>query len=272
MAVRPRSSPHARAAVARLPLPAAPRGLLALAGRLAPSWRSLLVGVLLLIGAGGTYLAARETSLFAVQQIEIRGASPRVAAEVRRALGPLAGTSLLKLSGTDVERRLIGLPTVAAASYDRAFPHTLRVYVRAEQPLAVLRRGSVGWLVSASGRVMRDLPHPRLSSLPRIWLAPSASVSVGAVLADEHGRKAVNALAELRSIRLGSSPRDIVTGDRGVSLLLRTGIEIRLGEGSNLRLKLAVARRILPLLSPPGYLDVSVPERAVAGVNSQLEG
>jgi cell division protein FtsQ len=272
MAARSRPSPRAGAAVARLPRPATARGLRALAGRLAPSWRSLLAGALLLVGAGGIYLAARESPLFAVEKLEIRGASPRVAAEVRRALGPLEGTSLLKLSGADVERHLIGLPTVAAASYDRAFPHTLRIYVRAEQPLAVLRQGSAGWLVSASGRVMRDLPHARRSTLPRIWLAATASVSVGAVLADEQGRRAVNALAELRSMRLGTRPRDIVSGDRGLSLLLGTGIEVRLGEPANLRLKLAVARRILPLLTPPAYLDVTVPERAVAGANLQPEG
>jgi len=31
-----------------------------------------------------------------------------------------------------------------------------------------------------------------------------------------------------------------------------------------------VARKILPLLDSPGYLDVSVPERAVADANSQV--
>ena len=50
--------------------------------------------------------------------------------------------------------------------------------------------------------------------------------------------------------------------------------EVRLGDASDLALKLAVARRILPALAGVGgYLDVSVPERPVAGqdLNSQVE-
>jgi len=55
-------------------------------------------------------------------------------------------------------------------------------------------------------------------------------------------------------------------------LALASGQEIRLGDASDLRLKLAVAARILPLASGAHYLDVSVPDRSVAGFNSQLSG
>jgi len=58
--------------------------------------------------------------------------------------------------------------------------------------------------------------------------------------------------------------------------VLRSGLEVRLGSKDDLRLKLAIARRILATLGTSGggdYLDVSVPERPVAGsVNSQVAG
>jgi hypothetical protein len=49
---------------------------------------------------------------------------------------------------------------------------------------------------------------------------------------------------------------------------------VRLGDASNVALKLAVAARVIPLLDTgTGYLDVSVPERPVSGtLNSQVEG
>ena len=51
--------------------------------------------------------------------------------------------------------------------------------------------------------------------------------------------------------------------------MLRSGLEVRLGDVDDLRLKLAIARRILAMLGPTattaGYLDVSVPERPVVG-------
>jgi cell division protein FtsQ len=268
-----RSRARAQVAVARLPrrLPSA-RGVATQTLRIAPSWRSLAFGVVLLAVAIALYLVARGTSVFAVQTVEVTGAPPALAKEIQAALAPLAGKSLLKVDGNDVQRHLGKLPNVAAASYDRAFPHTLRVFVRAEQPLAVVRVGSKGWLVSAAGRVLRDLPHPGLSSLPRIWLSPSASVSEAATLADEQGVRSVAALAEIRTIPLGSPVRDVVAGEGGLTLVLRSGLEVRFGDASKLRVKLAVARRILPLLTAPGYLDVSVPARAVAVGQSKVEG
>lgn len=268
-----RSRPRVQVAVARLPRrPPSARSVAAQTLRIVPSWRSLAVGVVLLALAFAGYFIARETSLFAVRTVEVTGAPPPLAQEIRRALEPLAGKSLLEVGADDVQRHLGKLPNVAAASYDRAFPHTLRVFVRAEQPLAVLRVGAKGWLVSAAGRVLRDLPHPGLSSLPRIWLPRSASVSEAATLADDQGVRAVAALAEMRAIPIGSPVRDVVADEGGLTLQLRTGLEVRLGDASVLRLKLAVARRILPLLTAPGYLDVSVPARAVAIGQSKVEG
>jgi hypothetical protein len=56
---------------------------------------------------------------------------------------------------------------------------------------------------------------------------------------------------------------------------LRSGLQLQLGEPSQVRLKLAIAAKIMPLLQEGTlYLDVSVPERPVAGtsLNSEVEG
>ena len=65
------------------------------------------------------------------------------------------------------------------------------------------------------------------------------------------------------------------------TLVLARGLELRLGDAGDLRLKLAVARRILLLERrrerPRRYVDVSVPERPVVGESTlkskvKLEG
>ena len=71
---------------------------------------------------------------------------------------------------------------VAAASYDRDFPHTLKVTVVAEVPIALLRRGRDAWVVSDSGRVLRKVTERPLPGLPRIWLPANADPLVGAVI------------------------------------------------------------------------------------------
>jgi cell division protein FtsQ len=239
--------------------------------RLLPSGRSLLLGFALVLGAVGLYALARVTPMFALQRIEVEGASPALAARVRTALQPLEGTSLLALDGGRVEQRLAALTDVAASSYDRAFPHTLRVVVRPERPVAIARHGADAWVVAASARVLASSPPHARPELPRVWVASDAP-QVGASLSDRFGLRAVRALAVAGAIRLPSRVRTVLAHDHELTFRLASGLELRLGDLRAVRLKLAVAARILPRLRAADgyrYLDVSVPERPVAGTNLQ---
>jgi cell division protein FtsQ len=256
---------RARAAVVHLP--AGGRTPLA---RVLPSGRSLLVGFAIVLGAIGLYLLARSTPMFAVGQIEVEGAPPAVAAHVRAALAPLKGRSLLTLDSTEVERRLAKLPDVAAAGYDRDFPHTLRVTVRPEHPVAVARRGPKAWLVAASTRTIAEVPLGTNARLPRVWLAHSNDPEVGAAITDRYALRAVRALALARTVHFPGRVRMVRVREHDLTLLLGSGIELRLGDLNAEPLKLAVATRVLPVLRQHGgylYLDVSVPERPVAGTS-----
>jgi cell division protein FtsQ len=235
--------------------------------RFLPSGRSLVIGFGLIALAAGGYLAARETSLFALQQVEVTGARPLVLQRVDEALAPLAGKSLLAVDAAAIEGRLQGLPDVKVITYDRAFPHTLRIVVRAERPVAVLRRGPEAWLISERGRVLRQLGgHPR-SKLPRIWVAGSSIPGDGGLLSDQETLQPALALGRVLSAdtRLFSQLSEARSVDGELVLVLRGGTELRLGPGDDLPLQLAVARRVLNVV-PPGarYVDVSVPERPVA--------
>jgi cell division protein FtsQ len=245
--------------------------------RLLPTGRSLAAGfAVLAVGLGG-YAAARTTSAFAVTAIEIRGASPALAGQVRAALDPLLGRSLLDVDGGAVEARVEAIPAVAAASSDRAFPHTLVVFVRAEQPIAVLRRGADSWLLSGRARVLRPLLRGSLGRLPRIWVSAATHVAVGEHVADPLAARALRVLVPLARQRFRARVRTVRV-DGQLTVLLASGLELRLGDETDLALKIAVASRIVPTLlqesaGVPTYLDVSVPERPVApaSLNSQVE-
>jgi cell division protein FtsQ len=242
--------------------------------RFAPSSRSLLIGLGIVVLATGSYAVARGSSMFAIQRVEIRGADPATADAVRRALAPLGGTSLLALGSGDVERRAEALPAVVSATYDRAFPHTLRVRIVEERPVAVLHRGTDLFLVSARARVIRRLGANALLNLPRIWVVRSTDVSVGATLAGDPGA-AVAALVPLLHLHFPVRVATAASSGGQLALRLRTGLEIRLGAAHDLPLKLSIARQIVPTIAPGSgtYLDVSVPERPVAGdANLQVSG
>jgi cell division septal protein FtsQ len=235
--------------------------------------RPLLVVLtaLVLVGTGfGAYFLARETSLFALQEIEVEGAPPSVAAEVRATLGLYRGTSLVSFDSARAALRLSAVADVATARFDRAFPHTLKVRVRLERPVAVLRRGAEAWLVSASARVLRQLrrPYPRL---PRIWVPRSVDVAVNATLGGL-GAQGIAAVAPLKPLRLGVDVREVLTDGGELTLVLASGMQLRLGDSGDLKLKLSIAKQLLAVAGAAAYVDVSVPERPVAGYHSQVAG
>ena len=238
-----------------------------------PSGRALLLGFALL-GAGAlAYLGARETSLFALRTVQITGAPPRVAAHVEQALEPLRGRSLLALDKAEIDQRLAGLSDVAAVSFDRDFPHTLRVFVTPAHSIAVVRRGMSAWIVSSDGRVVRSAGLFAAPKLPRIWVPRSASVDVGMPLADRDAAHAVQALAIARGARFGKRIAAVRATDRELTFVLAQGPELRFGDDTSLPLKLAVATRMLSLVAgTSSYVDVTVPTRPIAGGNPKVSG
>jgi cell division protein FtsQ len=241
---------------------------------LAPSGRSLGIGVALIVLAVGAYLVARETPVFAVRTVEVRGGTPALQAQVRAALKDEVGQSLLRVDGASLGRRVSPLPGVRSFEYDRAFPNTLRIVIAPERAALVLRRGADAFLVSTTGRVVGPMRHPRLSHLPRLWAKRDVNVTVGRALPDSLLPAALS-LAPLRGAPLPTGVRTVRAG-KELTLTLGSGLEVRLGDATDLRLKLAIARRILrqtgAATAGDGYVDVSVPERPVLSTKSQLEG
>jgi cell division protein FtsQ len=240
----------------------------------APSARALglagaVVGVL-----GLLYLAARETPVFAVREVHVTGAPPAVRKAVREATTPFLGESLVALDRDELHRALEALPTVRSLQVDRAFPHTLRIAVAPERPLAVLRRGRRGWLVSDRGRVMQELEAPAAVARPRIRVGQSTPVETGELVETASVHAALRVLRHVPDdfpVRI----RAVWTEDEAVTLVLASAAELRLGTKDVLNLKFHVAGRVLRTLTTTerrdlAYLDVTVPERPVGAAKSQV--
>ncbi|MFL5951590.1 MAG: cell division protein FtsQ/DivIB [Gaiellaceae bacterium] len=245
--------------------------------RLAPSSRSLLAGCAVVLIGGGLYGLARGTSMFAVESVRVEGASPALAADVRRELQRYDGRSLVVVDAASVAQRIETLPAVRAATVDRAFPHTLRISVVPELPVAVLRRGTDSFLVSARGRVIAPVARGAHRSLARIWLPTTTAIDIGSFLGGEDGGLAARSLAAFVGSGFPGRVTFVRALDGQITLGLRGGLEIRLGAPVDLRLKIQIAHGIVPSLALPSaggptYLDITVPERPVAGRNPQPEG
>ena len=98
-------------------------------------------------------------------------------------------------------------------------------------------------------------------------------LDAGGRLAGE-AAEAVGAVAPLARAPLPGRVASVRASDRELTLVLRSGLELRLGDGADWRSSSRSPRRILPATSTDGagYLDVGVPERPVAGCNPRLSG
>ena len=264
--------PLVRVSALRLPAPRVPAIGRPHLGR--PSARSLLWATALAAAGALLYTVARESSLFSIRTVAVAGGSPDVAADVRAALRSLEGESLVAVDPASVERRLMALPTVHAASVDRAFPHRLAIRVVPERALAVYRNGPDAWLVAESGRVIAALRPSARAGLPRIRVDLARRPVPGGRLATADAALAIHALAALPP---RFPVRVLYAGvvDGAVTLVIADRFEIRLGDGRELRAKLAAAAAVLRSLPAAeratlGYLDAALPGRVVAGPPSQL--
>jgi hypothetical protein len=138
----------------------------------------------------------------------------------------------------------------------------------------VYRAGNEAWLVAASGRVLATMKPSARLKLPRIRATVDRAPKVGEMLA---GNQAAIALSVLDAVpaRFPGKVLYAQVDASGVTLVLAgTDQEIRMGEARDFDAKLAAAMAVLRALPPEeaalvGYVDVSLPERAVTGPFSQ---
>jgi cell division septal protein FtsQ len=257
---------HAAAASVVVPFPRDAAGARLDLARFVPSGRSLFATIGMLAVVGVAYVVATATPVFAVERVDVRGASPALAREVTLATRELVGQSLVTIDGDDVEGRLRTLPAVAGVSVDRAFPHTLVVKVAPERPVAVVRRGDSSWLATGAGKVIRRIETGTERRLPRLWLAKGTTIRLGGNV-PAGWLPATRALAEAHSVGLASRVKGVRPVGDELTLVLRRGTELRLGRATEVGLKLTVAAHVLRLVDSGSttYVDVSVPQRPVAG-------
>ena len=256
---------HARAASVVVSFPRGAAGDRLHLARFVPSGRSLLVAFAVVAGTIAVYSGAYASSVFAVERVEVLGAPPEIMREVEAATQGVLGTSLVAVDAADVEGTLRALPSVAGVSVDRAFPHTLVVRIAPERAVAVARRGHSSWLVTGSGKVIREIETGSERAFPRLWLTRGVAIRVGGTLPASY-TPATKALAAAREEKLPRRVKAVRSTGAELTLVLHRGPEIRLGEAADLGLKVAVATAAFRLVgSGTTYIDVSVPERPVAG-------
>ncbi|MDA0172321.1 cell division protein FtsQ/DivIB [Solirubrobacter taibaiensis] len=220
-----------------------------------------LVAVIVLTGGG--YLWLRDSSLVAVEDVQISGITASDGDKVRAALESAARD----MTTLHVREQILHEATAAYSSVDDLrvqadFPHTLRIKVIERRPVAALARAGERRIpVTSNGTLLRGVTAER--DLPSVKLKADPA---GARVED---RKILNALAVASAApdALRGRTNEVKLDKRGVIVDLDDGPELIFGGGEEADKKWAAAARVLAEISARGavYLDLRVPGRVAAG-------
>lgn len=218
-----------------------------------------------LAGLAAGYLGwARDLAVFRVEKVVVTGVTGPAAPELRAALiAATRGMTTLHVREDRLEQAAASFPAVRAISAEAKPPNGLRIAVDEHRAVAVLvSRGDRSVPVTSEGLLLRNVKvGRRLPAVPVVGALPGERVVAGPAqklvkVASTAPRPLGNRIARLR-----------VSPQRGIVAVLRHGPAVYFGSTSLLQQKWAAAARVLahPTSVGADYVDVRLPERAVAG-------
>jgi cell division protein FtsQ len=224
---------------------------------------TLVVAFVGVLAVAALFLWLRSSDVFAVKRVTATAMEHVTPGEISQATAGARGVSLLRLSVGAIEKNLTALPYVSSAEVRRRFPNTLDITLVECEPTVRLQAGNGDvWLVAGDGRA---LERSASGELPLV--VPDTHVSLVA------GKKIPDAIIPALSIApllrdkstatsLPSVDRIAVSGTGQVTVVLKDGAELRLGDPTQLKQKLKVGAAIIEQYLRAGkqlrYVDTSV--------------
>lgn len=228
--------------------------------------RGLLAAAAFLILLAGGYLALRDSSTFAVRDVEVRGATGPDAAKIELALRDAArAMTTLNADAAELAKAVGRYPTVKGVEVDRDLPHGLAVRVLEKRAVATVTRGGRKIPLASDGRLLDGATPP--SDVPALQVEGATGTRVS----DTRGRQLVELVAAAPSALRRRATEATVT-DLGLTLEMKDGPRLYFGTADDLNAKWTAVARVLadPAAEGATYLDVRVPERVAAGGLGEL--
>ncbi|HSD81269.1 MAG TPA: cell division protein FtsQ/DivIB [Solirubrobacteraceae bacterium] len=226
--------------------------------RPSPRLAAAVLAACLLLGGGWLWL--RESSLVAVRDVTVVGASGPQAGRIAGALRDAARDMTTLHVREDALRTAVEpYPVVKGVDARPDFPHGLRIVVHEHVAVAALAAAGQRVAVAADGTVLRDTPAAGLPTVSVRGWAPGGRLEGAAA-------RAVAVLAAAPPA-LRARVRRLYLGPKGWTAPLIDGPVLYLGDSRRATAKWAAAARVLTDAGAAGatYLDVRLPERPAAG-------
>jgi cell division protein FtsQ len=234
-------------------------------GRPRPAWLALPVVAALLVGG---WLWFRDSSFVSVQAVQIRGVSGPGAAQIDAALRRAARQmSTLDANAGALRDAVSAYPEVRAIDVSTSFPHSMRITVSEQPPVAVLQAASgARSAVAANGVLLGG--RPVTAALPAI---PIESLP--------HGRVHDAAVLQYLAV-LGAAPAPLAhlvtrvyDGPKGLTVAMHSGMLVYFGDASRVHAKWLAFASVLVAshAASASYVDVRLPERPAIAAGAAAE-
>jgi cell division protein FtsQ len=235
------------------------------ARRLSPRVKRRLIALAIacLALAAGYQFWLRDSSLVAVEHVEVTGVTSSDAARVRAAITSAARSmTTLHVDREALDRAVAGYPVVRKLEVAPDFPHGLSVHVIEYEPAAIAVSDAGRVPVAGDGTILRGVAVK--GSLPTV----DVEGALGTELLLDRTARGAAAVAGGAPAVLRARIEDVQRRSAdGYVAELRDGPELIFGAATRLRAKWAAAARVLADLEARGatYVDLRIPSRPAVG-------
>ena len=225
----------------------------------------LIVGAVAMLALiGGAWVWLRDSSLVAVERVNVTGVSGPDAGQITSALGLAArNMTTLDVHLGQLRTAVAPYPVVKDLRVSTQFPHGMRIHVIEQLPVGAVVADGQTISASADGTLLHDVPA---GSLPTI---PLRSLPGGSRVTDQTALDALALLAATPQRLEARISQVTTTPPHGLVVQLRSGQAIYFGTPTELGAKWMAATDVLaaPTSAGAAYIDVTDPARPAAGVS-----
>jgi cell division protein FtsQ len=189
------------------------------------------------------------SEVFAVRSTSVAGNAAVPAADILLRAQVSPGTSAFRVNAEEVRDRLLQDPRIEDATVTMVFPRQVTILVRERQPVAALLVADGYLTVGDDGAAMAQVLDP--GPLPALIVArlPWEKAQIGTVLASPDVRLGAWTAGALPA-RLRDQVTALEVDDQGdVSLILRDGVSVQIGDAPGLADRLAMLPDVLDAIA-----------------------
>lgn len=207
--------------------------------------------------------ALRDSSAFEIASVEVEPTEHVSATDIQNLAQVPVGSTLLNVDTASLESALRRNPWVASVSFERVFPHTLKITITEQgiDALVVMSSGSVGWYLGDAGVWIQPAKIEAAEGQSTDDAALALALSEGCLLITDvpstvdpvAGSTATDdVLAAVDTFRSGFT-QDFASqvvcyfapSVDDISCMLQSGVQISLGSATNVSEKETLARGLL---------------------------